>query len=101
MAMYGLAVLPLIKKLAEEAKQVWYADDATGGGKLEQLRRWWDKINECGPAFGYFPNAVKTGLIVKESQLALAKELFRDTGVQITTEGHPSSWCTGRDSAVL
>ena len=32
MAMYGLAALPLIKKLAEEAKQVWYADDATGGG---------------------------------------------------------------------
>ena len=58
------------------------------GGKLEQLRRWWDKVNECGPAFGYFPNAVKTWLIVKESQLALAKELFRGTGVQITTEGH-------------
>ena len=51
------------------------------------LRRWWDKINECEPAFGYFPKAVKTWLIVKESQLALAKELFRDTGVQITTEG--------------
>ena len=48
MTMYGLAVLLLIKKLAEEAKQVWYADDATGGGKLEQLiRRWLDKLNEC------------------------------------------------------
>ena len=67
---------------------MWYADDATGGGKLEQLRQWWDKLNECEPAFGYFQNAVKTWLIVKESQLALAKELFRDTGVQITTEGH-------------
>ena len=52
MAMYGLAVIPLIKKLASEAKQVWYADDATGGGKLQQLRRWWDKLNEVGPAFG-------------------------------------------------
>ena len=51
-------------------------------------RLWWDKLNECGPGFGYFPNAVKTWLFVKESQLALAKELFRDTGVQITTEGH-------------
>ena len=88
MAMYGLAVLPLLKKLAEEAKQVWFADDAiTGREKLEQLRRWWDKLNECEPAFGYFQNAVKTWLIVKDSQLALAKELFCDTGVQITTEG--------------
>ena len=57
-------------------------------GKLEQLRRWWDKLNECWPAFGYFPDTVKTWLIVKESQLALAKELFRDTSVKITTEGH-------------
>ena len=84
MAMYGLAMLPLIKKLDEQAKQVWYADDATGGGKLEHPRGSWDKLNECWPAFGYFPNAVKTSLIVKESQFALAKERFRNTGVVTT-----------------
>ena len=88
MAMYGLAVIPLIKKLASEAKQVWYADDATGGGKLQQLRRWWDKLNEVGPAFGYFPNATKTWLVVKETELAAAQELFHGSGVQITADGH-------------
>ena len=88
MAMYGLAVLPLIKKLTREAKQVWFADDATGGGKLQQLRQWWDKLNECGPAFGYFPNAVKTWLVVKERMIEPATDLFRDSRVQITTDGH-------------
>ena len=88
MAMYGLAILPLIKKLAGEAKQVWYADDATGGGRLKQLKKWWDKLNEVGPAFGYFPNATKTWLVVKESQLAEAHEIFRNSGVQITADGH-------------
>ena len=67
---------------------MWYADDATGGGKLQQLRRWWDKLNEVGPAFGYFPNATKTWLVVKETELAAAQELFRGSGVQITADGH-------------
>ena len=58
----------MVKKLAGEAKQVWFADDATGGGKLQQLKWWWDKLNEVGPAFGYFSNATKTWLVVKENQ---------------------------------
>ena len=82
MAMYGLAVLPLVKQLAGEAKQVWFADDATSGGKLQQLKWWWDKLNKVGPAFGYFPNAAKTWLVVIEYQLASAQELFHDSGVK-------------------
>ena len=84
----GLAVIPLIKKLANEAKQVWYADDATGGGKLQQLRKWWDKLNEVEHAFGYFPNVTKTWLVVKETELAAAQELFHGSGMQITADGH-------------
>ncbi len=42
MAMYALGTLPLISKLQHLAKQVWYADDATAGGKLAQLREWWN-----------------------------------------------------------
>ena len=101
MAMYGLAVLPLIKKLAEEAKQVWYADEATGGGKLEQLRRWWDKLNECGPAFGYFPNAVKTWLIVERESACACQGAVSRHWCADHHRRPPSSWCTGRDSAVL
>ena len=51
------------------------------------MRTWWDKLNRFGPSSGYFPNAAKTWLLVKEPELAEAHELFAGTGVQITTEG--------------
>ena len=79
--------MPLIQQLACEAKQIWFADDATRGGKLRQLKGWWDKLNEIGPVYGYFPNSCKTWLLVKENQLEFAQDLFSKTGVQITTEG--------------
>jgi len=43
MAMYALAILPLIHKLkniSPDVKQVRYADDATGAGTCEGLRQW-------------------------------------------------------------
>ena len=47
MPMYALAPTPLIRKLkgnVNDAKKVWYADDASGAGKVNRLRDWWDQI---------------------------------------------------------
>ena len=66
MAMYGIAVMPLIRRLADQYKQIWYAGDANGGGRISQLKSWWDLLTEIGPSFGYYPNAEKTWLLVKE-----------------------------------
>ena len=52
MGMYALGTLSLIHELKP---QVWFSDDATAGGKLTQLREWWDKIVSLGPTFGYLP----------------------------------------------
>ena len=90
MAMYALAISPLINKLKQlcpDVKQVWYADDATGAANCTKLRGWWDELSTHGPLFGYYPNAPKTHLIVKEEHEARATEAFNGTGVQITTEG--------------
>ena len=35
--------------------QVWYYDDASAGSHLTQLCSW-DKVEQKGPAFGYFVN---------------------------------------------
>ena len=64
---YALAPTPLIRKLkgsVNNVKQVWYADDASGAGKVNRLREWWDQIwfNTLGPKFGYFINTTKPGL---------------------------------------
>ena len=82
MAMYAIATIPLIHKLGKlsQVKQVWFADDASAGGQLHQLKHWWDKIEEIGPDFGYHANASP---ISKEEHTAWAAELFQVTDVQI------------------
>ena len=57
--------------------QSWYADDASTEGRLEGLRRWWDKLETLGPKFGYFPNAGKTWLVVKLEHLKTAEFQFQ------------------------
>ena len=87
MGMYALGILPLIKNLDHIVKQVWYADDASAGGKLVKLREWWDGIISLGPKYGYYANPLKTWLIVKPEHFLAVSEVFRGTGVQITSEG--------------
>ena len=87
MAMYALALVPMIAKLSNVVKQIWYADDAVAAGLLTDLRTWWDMLCDIGPQFGYFVNSSKTFLIVKETHLPMAHAIFENTGIQITTQG--------------
>ena len=88
MAIYALGILPLISAVSTAgATQNWYADDATAGGHLTHLRKWWDQLIAKGPAFCYFVNNLKTWLIVKEEHLTTAEDTFKDTGVCITYSG--------------
>ena len=79
MAMYALAVTPLIQALRRhqpDVSQVWYADDATAAGKLQSLSEWWKHILHLGPCYGYFPKAAKTCVIVKPELLDSAREIL-------------------------
>ena len=88
MAMYAIAVNPLIHRLKQDTtKQIWFADAATARGKLNNLREWWDCLTNIGPEYGYFPNASKTWLIVKEGYKDEATSAFEGTQVVITEEG--------------
>jgi hypothetical protein len=92
MAMYALAITPLIKSLSREvpnnANQVWFADDSTSAGMLSALKRWWQHLTAVGPGYGYYPNPSKTTLVVKAEYVHHATALFQDTGICITTAGH-------------
>ena len=88
MAMYAIAITPLINRLKEDdVKQIWYADDAAAGGKLSDLKTRWDRLVEIGPDYGYYPNASKTWLIVKEHKHSEAVPVFEGTEIVITTDG--------------
>ncbi len=88
MAMYAVAVNPLVNNLKQDTmKQVWFADDASAVGNLSDLRAWWDRLTNVGPDYGYFPNAAKTWLIVKDGLVEKAKVTFQGTDVITTDEG--------------
>ena len=71
---------------SQGAKRIFYADDGSAAGKLDQLKTWWEDLQCNGPQFGYFPHAGKTWLIVKPQYLERATEIFHD--VNVTTDGH-------------
>ena len=56
-------------------------------GILQSIRTWWDKLLQHGPAYGYFPNASKSWLIVKDAKLSEAHAVFQGSGIPITSEG--------------
>ena len=87
---YAVSTKPLINQLkaTSTAKQVWYADDASGAGKLRDLLVWWNKLIEIGPAYGYFPKPSKTVLVVKDpAKLEEAQALFSPLGVSVSADG--------------
>ena len=89
MPMYGLVTITLIRRLDGACKQVWYADDPAAIGKIHQLREWWNKLADCGLAFGYFTNPSKTWLVIIPEHLGEASRVFADTGINITLERRP------------
>ena len=89
MPMYAIALVPLIRHLANNINQVWYADDACACGRLSDLRHWWDKLCKDGPGFGYFPNACKTWLVIKDKCHTEAETVFAGTNIKLISEGRP------------
>ena len=71
-SMYTVGKMPLIHELQPTGmKQVWFTDDATGGGTLKEVRSWCDQLNRNGPGYGYHPKASKSWLIVKDDTIGM------------------------------
>jgi len=51
------------------------------------LRIWWRHLIDVVPLFGYYPQPMKSSLIVKKDYEQRAKEVFEDTAIQISTKG--------------
>ena len=91
MGFYALGTNTILQTLntrVEDISQVWLADDATGVGKLEPLRKWWDLIKTEGVKSGYYVKPTKSWLILKDaSKLDECEELFRSAPINITLAG--------------
>ena len=90
MAMYAIGMSVLQDVIGHEktnVKQVAYADDLSGAGKISDLKKWWGMIRDNGPIIGYTPNATKSVLIVKPEKYDRALEVFSDSGLIVTKKG--------------
>ena len=91
-AKYAIASKPLIDELSEataetDILQVWFADDGSGAGTLNDLKLWWEHLKIAGPKYGHHPKLSKTVLVLKNpNDLERANDLFND-GIKITTAG--------------
>ena len=94
MCMYALSLQPLISRLqaASQAKQCWFADDATGCGSLPNIRVWWDELTMAGPDY---PNAGKCWLATKPDKEETAWKMFEETAINTTTKVRVQRWAPG------
>ena len=62
---------------------MWYADDASACGKIEELKDWFVLISEKGLSFGYFPQPKKTYLVVYTQYISKAEEISGHLGINV------------------
>ena len=88
MITYGIGVLPLIRELQEahsRVTQLWYVYDTGAGGKFEHIITYlWD-LQARGPPKVYYPDPIKSILIVALRNVAREEEFFRGIGIQVVT----------------
>ena len=90
MAFYAIATLHIINHLQAQhnlVRQIWYANDSSAVGRLQQLRDWWEELVTIGKGYSYYPNANKTLLLVKPDHTVAAREIFDGTGIKLVKNG--------------
>ncbi|BET01737.1 Hypothetical protein NTJ_14553 [Nesidiocoris tenuis] len=84
MYMYAVGTLPLIRKLKNPSyRQIWYADDSSCIGTLENLKEWMTALSVEGPKWGYKIEASKSHLIIKPGLEQKAAQLFAGLNLKI------------------
>ena len=84
MAMYGISIMPMVRNLNPSIAQKWYADDGSRTGTLLYLLDSFKTLETIEKAFGYFVNAPKSLLIVKNCLRKKAERTFKNSEVEIT-----------------
>ena len=80
-------VIQSLRNQVPSVKQVWLADDASGGGKLWDLHEWYNLIVSQGKKSDYYVYEKKCWLILKgPSRKEEARKIFAGTAVNITAE---------------
>jgi len=82
---HAKGVLPLLHQL-DAVTQIWHADGVCACGSLQDLCQWCDDLVSHGPNYGYFINASKCVLLLKDCHSA-GTDLFEGTGANVCSDG--------------
>jgi hypothetical protein len=86
MMLYGVALMPLAKKIqaaVPEAMKPWFADDLGAAGRAEHNARCLDFLLKTGPWYGFYPKPSKCVYICKAEDEARARKEFEKLKLQI------------------
>ena len=86
--MYAAGILPLVLSLKNPSwwTQLWYADNASAAGILDDLYEWFTLLRDQGPAYGYFPALSKCVLVVDDCSKDKDQDLFSSLGVHVAAD---------------
>jgi len=88
MFMYGIGIVPMIRKMKElrpNFRDSWYADDGAGQGNFVEIREYLDTLAVVGKAYNYYPKHQKSTVVVREKELEAANSYFADMQTQVVT----------------
>jgi hypothetical protein len=91
MILYGVTLLPLIKKLKrmfKELFQPWYADDSTAAGPLQQVKDYLIQLKKLGEPYGYYVRPDKSVLVTPSASLSTAHAVFHHLPLKKITTGY-------------
>jgi hypothetical protein len=100
---YGIGILPLIRILKARfpaVEQPWYTDYAGAGRKFDEIRRFFVKLQEIGPNYGYYPEPTKSIMVVPQHNLEAAQLAFADLNFKVTTGSQYLGGFIGEDDAL-
>ena len=83
MLVYGVSLLPLIRKLKDPNNVLQSFCDSAAIAKLKKLEIWLKNLIEEGPAFGYFPEPSKSFLVVDKQYAEEAHHIFDKYSITI------------------
>ena len=88
MSVYGVALMPLAEKMAEEvpgALQPWYADDSAACGTALDNAKCLEFLIREGPKYGYHPVPARSWYICKAEDEEDARLAFSSLGLYKST----------------
>ena len=64
-----------------------FADDASGGGPVAEIKKCWNILWATGPDFGYYTNGKICWIITKLDREIIVKAAFKETAINVTVQG--------------